>query len=275
MDNAITLVGGDGRSAWTAEYLRQRGFSVACCGVPGAPEQSLPKKIRTLILPFPAFQGELIRGQSAIPVRELLPSLQEGSRVYGGLLDAWAAEFGARGAHCCELYGSEPLTTANAALTAEGAISLAMENLPIALEGAKCLIIGFGRIGKLLAKKLSALGAQVAVSARSAADRAMAEAWGCSSQETGIYRRGLGQYDLIFNTVPREILSLAQLEQLSPQCLLVELASAPGGFSMEHCKNLGLNALAAPGLPGKYAPKTAGILYARSILEFPEGKDDP
>lgn len=275
MDHTITLVGGDARSTWAARYLRQQGRTVICCGVPGEGEQSLPREISTLILPFPAFQGELIRGVSAIPVRELLPSLQEGSRVYGGLLDAWAAEFGARGAHCCELYGSEPLTTANAALTAEGAISLAMTGLPIALEGAKCLIIGFGRIGKLLARKLSALGAKVTVSARGAADRAMAETWGCSSQETGIYRRGLGQYDLILNTVPREILDAAQLRQLSPECLLVELASAPGGFSMERCRALGLNALAAPGLPGKYAPRTAGILYARSILEFPEGKDDP
>lgn len=275
MDHTITLVGGDARSTWAARYLRQQGRTVICCGVPGEGEQSLPRKISTLILPFPAFQGELIRGVSAIPVRELLPSLQEGSRVFGGLLGAWAEEFGARGAHCCELYGAEPLTTANAALTAEGAISLAMANLPIALEGAECLVIGFGRIGKLLARKLSALGAKVTVSARSAADRAMAETWGCSSQETGIYRRGLGQYDLILNTVPREILNDAQLRQLSPECLLVELASAPGGFSTECCRSLGLNALAAPGLPGKYAPKTAGILYARSILEFPEGKDDP
>lgn len=274
MDNEITLVGGDKRSYWAAEYLRQQGVRLRCCGVPGEEEQPLPKRIRTLILPFPSFRGELICGASAIPLREVLPCLGEGSRVFGGLLQAWAAAFGERGAHCCELYGSEPLTTANAALTAEGAVSLAMEHLPVSLEGANCLVIGFGRIGKLLARKLSALGAKLCICARSPADRAMAAAWGFDSDETGVYRRGLSEYAVVFNTVPHEVLSPSQLEQLSKDCLLIELASAPGGFSLEVCKSLGLQSISAPGLPGRYAPKSAGILYARSILAFPEGEDD-
>ena len=275
MDNEITLVGGDLRSYWAAQYLRQQGMDVRCCGVPGEEGQVIPKTIRNLILPFPSFQGELIRGASAIPVRALLPSLGQGSRVFGGMLDPMAAVFHERGAHCCELYGSEPLTTANAALTAEAAVFLAMERLPIALEGTNCLVIGFGRIGKLLAQKLRSLGAEVCVCARNAGDRAMAEAWGCKSDKTGLYRRGLSDYAVIFNTVPRQILSSHQLEQLSKDCLLIELASAPGGFSLETCKALGLQSVAAPGLPGKYAPKTAGILYAQSILAFPEGEDEP
>lgn len=274
MDNEITLVGGDLRSHWAAWYLRKRGISLRCCGVPNQPEEALPRRIKNLVLPFPSFQGELIRGASAIPVRELLPALQEGSRVFGGLLGSWAEVFGERGARCCELYGAEPLTTANAALTAEAAVSLAMEQLPISLQGANCLVIGFGRIGKLLAGKLRALGAQVCVSARSAADRAMVQQWGLESDETGIYRRGLFHYDILWNTVPERILTSAQLAQLSADCLLIELASAPGGFSPETCADLGLRQIAAPGLPGKYAPKTAGILYARSILDFPEGKDE-
>ena len=275
MDNEITLVGGDKRSYWAAQYLRQQGMDVRCCGVPGEEGQVIPKTIRNLILPFPSFQGELIRGASAIPVRALLPSLGQGSRVFGGMLDPMAAVFHERGAHCCELYGSEPLTTANAAVTAEAAVFLAMERLPTALEGTNCLVIGFGRIGKLLAQKLSAMGARVCVSARSDGDCAMAEAWGCKSDKTGLYRRGLSDYAVIFNTVPRQILSSHQLEQLSKYCLLIELASAPGGFSLEACKALGLQSVAAPGLPGKYAPKTAGILYAQSILAFPEGEDEP
>ncbi|MBQ8587538.1 MAG: hypothetical protein IJ453_05575 [Oscillospiraceae bacterium] len=275
MDNEITLVGGDRRSFWAAEYLRQRGMQLHCCGVPGEEEQPLPKRIRTLILPFPSFRGELIRGASAIPLREVLPCLGEGSRVFGGLLQPWEAAFGERGACCCELYGSEPLTTANAALTAEGAVALAMEHLPISLEGANCLVIGFGRIGKLLARKLSALGAKLCICARSSADRAMAAAWGLDSEETGVYGRGLSHYAAIFNTVPQEILSASQLAQISRDCLLIELASAPGGFSQETCKALGLQSLSAPGLPGRYAPKTAGILYAKSILSFCEGEDAP
>lgn len=275
MDNEITLVGGDKRSYWAAQYLRQQGMDVRCCGVPGEAGQVIPKTIRNLILPFPSFQGELIRGASAIPVRALLPSLGQGSRVFGGLLEPMAAVFHESGARCCELYGTEPLTTANAAVTAEAAVFLAMERLSVALEGANCLVIGFGRIGKLLAQKLRSLGAEVCVCARNAGDRAMAEAWGCKADQTGVYHGGLSPYAVVFNTVPHEVLSPSQLAQLSPDCLLIELASAPGGYDPTVCSVLGLQHIAAAGLPGKYAPKTAGILYAQSILAFPEGEDEP
>lgn len=273
MDNEIILVGGDLRSHWAAWYLRKRGFALTTCGVPLEQEMPLPQHLQTVILPFPAFQGELIRGAAAIPVGELLWRLGEDSRVYGGLLGKWRGAFEGKGAHCYELYGAEPLTTANAASTAEGAIALAMEHMPITLQGARCLVIGWGRIGKLLSGKLRALDAQVTVTVRKAADRALAEAFGLLTDQTGEYLHGLSQFDLVFNTVPQEVLTPIQLARLNKACLLIELASAPGGFSPEDCGELGLRCIAAPGLPGKYAPKTAGILYAQSILEFPEGKD--
>lgn len=273
MEDELVLLGGDLRMHWAARELRRQGRAVITCCVPHEPEQPLPHRISTLVLPFPAFQGERIRGASTPGVKEILPALQPGSRVFGGLLEPWAAAFGERGAQCCELYGSEPLTTANAALTAEGAMALAMQHLPIALEGMHCLVIGFGRIGKLLARKLSALGAEVRVSARSASDRAMAEALGYGSEETGHYHHGLSAYELILNTVPHRILTASQLAGVREDCLLVELASQPGGIPRDSCEALGLSYLAAPGLPGSYAPKTAGILYARSILAGSEGKD--
>ena len=45
--------------------------------------------------------------------------------------------------------------------TAEGAIQLAMEELPITLHGARVLVIGYGRLGRVLADRLAGLKARV------------------------------------------------------------------------------------------------------------------
>ena len=44
--------------------------------------------------------------------------------------------------------------------TAEGAIQLAMEELPITLHGARVLVIGYGRLGRVLADRLAGLKAE-------------------------------------------------------------------------------------------------------------------
>ena len=268
MRHTIWVIGGDARSHWAAQALSASRFTVSTHDVPDEKSQILPDEIKIAVLPFPSFQGALIRGHSAVPMADLLNRLNCGSYVFGGLFGDWKGAITDRGAQAIDLYGSEPLSTANACLTAEGALQLAMENSPISLHGAKCLVIGYGRIGKCLAQKLCGLSADVTVAARKIADRSLAEAMGHLSDQTGIYLHGLQQYDFIWNTVPAEVLSSEQLEKISPNCLLLDLASRPGGFSPMRCQELGLHFCSAPGLPGRCSPKSAGILYAQSILSI-------
>lgn len=273
MTGSFLLAGGDTRSYWAARHLMDRGAEVSTSGVPGMPDTVFSNSIEYFVLPFPSFRGALLRGASAIPVEELLCRVKEGSQVFGGQFGPWREEFEKRGAQVCELYGSEPLTTANAVSTAEGAIALAMDHSPITLHGARCLVVGYGRVGKVLAQKLHALSAKVTVSLRKASDRALAEAFGLLTDESGVYLHGLSQFDFVFNTVAAQVFSPVQLAQFSKDCLLIELASLPGGMDKACCQELGLCCLEASGLPGKCAPKTAGILYANSILEWWEGKN--
>ena len=72
--------------------------------------------------------------------------------------------------------------TANAVPTAEGAVQIAMEELPITLHRARVLVLGFGRLGKLAAHRFAALGAKVSVAARKWADLAWAEAYGYGAE---------------------------------------------------------------------------------------------
>lgn len=260
------ILGGDERNRWAADHLRGVGHEVHTFGVPGCGDEPLPVCMERAVLPFPSFQGAALRGVSAIPIEEVLHRIGGGSTVFGGLIGAWAQALDHRKARVFDLYGSEPLTTANAVPTAEGAICLAKEHSPITLHGASCLVLGYGRVGKILAAKLQALSAHVTVALRKAADQALAEAQGLATDQIRVYSRGLTQYDFVFNTVPAEVLTGEQLSRLRKDCVLLELASAPGGFSRTQCEALGLTCCHAPGLPGRFAPKTAGILYARSIL---------
>lgn len=267
------LMGGDERSRYGAEHLEKQGFSVHSYGLPGRADAPLPETFERVILPFPSFQGALLRGRGAVPVEELLCRIGRGTQIFGGLMSAWKGQMEAQGGKVCDLYGAEPLTTCNAALTVEGAICLAIEKSPRGLLGANCLVLGFGRIGKLLAHRLQAFSSQVAVAARKEKDRALAETLGHLSDQTGQYLHGLEQFDFIFNTVPAPVISRQQLEKLNPCCLLVELASQPGGICPQDCAELGLTLIPAQGLPGRFSPKSAGALYAQSILDLTFGEE--
>ncbi len=264
----IWVLGGDARSRAAAQQLRLADCRVQTHGVPGMEDAPLPAHVQVAVLPCPAVSGDCLRGQRALPLESLLPLFNADSRVYGGLLGPWAARLRAQGAQVRDLWGTEPLRSVSAAATAEGAIALALRATPRLLPELPCLVIGFGRIGKLLALKLRALGATVTVAARQAGDRALAQALGLEATKTGEYAAGLARYALVFNTVPAPVLSPEQLRQLPPQCVLLELASAPGGFDREVCKALGLTTLYAPGLPGDWAPQSAGVCYVQSVLQL-------
>lgn len=266
MSHTIWVIGGDERSHWAAQALNTSRFPVFTHDVPEEDKTALPEEIEIAVLPFPSFQGALIRGHDAVPIADLLYRLRRGSHVFGGLFGDWKGAFADRGAYVHDVYGSEPLTTANACLTAEGALQLAMEQSPISIHGAKCLVIGFGRIGKCLAHKLNGLSAHVTAASRKPIDQALTEAMGYLSEQTGVYLHGLQKYNFIFNTVPAEVLNREHLQKISPECLLMDLASRPGGFSPLECQEQGLHFCTAPGLPGRCCPKTAGTLYAQSIL---------
>lgn len=269
----LWCIGGDRRMLYTVRALRENGRSVQTYGVPELDDAPLPERISLLVLPFPSFLGGTLRAQNAIDAEALVRRTGAGSAVFGGLFGQHRAAFEARGAEVIELYGSEPLTTENAVLTAEGAIGLAIAHSPFALHGAQCLVIGCGRIGKALAARLHALHTNVTVAARSAADLAYIEAGGMRAEKTGLYRHGLGDYRFVFNTVPATVLTREQLAAVSPDCLLLELASKPFGFSVADCRALGLHARSAPSLPASFAAASAGAAYADSILRALQARE--
>ena len=129
-----------------------------------------------------------------------------------GLLRQGGAGGGQRGAH-----------------TPRGAVQIALEQMPITLHGSRVLVIGFGRVGRAVAQRMAALGARVTVAARRYESLAWAQAIGYGAEKTGQLAGWLCGYDLVVNTVPALVLGEAELADLKPDCLVLDLASKPGG----------------------------------------------
>lgn len=170
----------------------------------------------------------------------------------------------------------EELAVANAVPTAEGALKLAIEKMPVTLFGSKMLITGFGRIAKILAKYLNALGADVTVACRKKSDMKWAEIFGCKTVDItrkSDFRKALANIDVIFNTVPAEVMTEKDFQKTKKQILYIELASK-NGLNPEAADKLGLSFTAASGLPGKTAPVTAGRIIAETIGNILKERSD-
>lgn len=245
----LTFIGGDCRMEAAQRTVAEAGISVS----------PWPSEICShLVLPLPAFLGDSVRGGPT--VAEVLEWIRPGMTVLGGMLGPHQQALEAAGATLLDYYEDEALVAANAEITAEAATALVMERLPVTLRNTRCLILGWGRIGQLLAKKLAALGAHVTVSARKSRDLGLISAMGYTPMEMP---PKLGQFQVIFSTVPVRLLERKQLMQTDPQCLLIELAAG-----MEPIQERPY--IRAAGLPGTYAPESAGVLIGKTILKLIE-----
>lgn len=237
------VVGGDMRQAKLAELLSDDGHTVHTYALEQAPEpvpalaeDSLEDAVLAdcVILPLPA-AGEEGRLNAPLSGRvttleDVMDALRPGQVVCAGKvtpeLTALAEKYDLR---LCDYFAREELAVANAVPTAEGAVQLAMEELPITLHRAKVLVLGFGRLGKLAAQRFAALGAKVTVAARKWSDLAWAEAYGYGTERIDRLEGWLCAYDLVVNTVPSRVLDGNCLADLRSGCLVIDLASKPGG----------------------------------------------
>lgn len=205
----------------------------------------------------------------AVQLEECLDYISADSAVLAGMVpDQVYVAACRRGIEIIDYYNREEFTILNAVPTAEGAVEIALRELPITLFGSICLITGFGRIAKALAKLLLAFGAKVRVVARSHSDLAWAKIMGCEAVHLSRLDLQLKDVDVLFNTVPAILLDEEKLSKLGRHSLVIDLASKPGGVDFETAATLGLKAVWALSLPGKVAPITAGEITLGTVFNI-------
>ena len=155
----------------------------------------------------------------------------------------------------------------NALPTAEGALLLAMQNRCDILCAAPVGVIGFGKVGRAVAKLFAAVVAEVVVFARREEIRIEIRdlgygAYGMDAAEA------MKRCSVLINTVPERILDEKTISYLSKDTFFLELASSPYGVDPDTVNASGVRYRIASGIPGRYFPKTAGIAVAKTVLHL-------
>lgn len=281
MKKRFAVLGGDQRQIHLARLLHSDGWDTVTWGLEkgGAPfgvplDHALDADI--IVLPLPVCRGDALN----LPLTDmelfcdrLWESLRPEQISLGGMTGSLAPRLQEEyGLELLDYYDREEVQIANAVSTAEGAVMRAMKETEETIQGSRCLIIGYGRIGKVLAHRLHGLGAEVTVAARKRSDLAWIGAYGCHAVRVDQLKSELSRFDLIFNTAPGMVLDADNLRSIKSDCVLMELASLPGGIDMGAVKELGLRAVVERGLPGKVAPLSAAVAIRDGIYHILEEK---
>lgn len=276
------VIGGDQRQAALADALAEDGHRVLAWAMDQGELSSRVERAADLegvgradcvILPLP------IRGEGDTLNAPLCPEthlledvftrLHPQQYLCGGRADSRTFTLAARYALTVHDYFTrEELAVSNAVPTAEGAVQIAMEEMGVTLHRCHALVLGYGRVGQLTAHRLAALGARVTVAARRYDALAWAEAYGHDTLRLGELSGYLCGFDLVVNTVPSRVLPRELLAQLKPGCLVIDLASKPGGVDFQGAAELGVRCVWALSLPGKVAPVSAGAAIRDTVYNM-------
>lgn len=245
-DHCFYLAGASPALLYARKALEHRG-----CDLAQEPEED----VTHLLLPAPGFEAPgMIRG--GLPLAPLLKKLPKNITVLGGSLDTPELD----GYRKADFLRDAMYLSQNAVITAHCAVKEMLNRLPVTAQDCPILVIGWGRIGKSLARLLAAMGARVSIATRKPEDRAMLHALGYGAVDTARLGANLMCYRVIFNTAPYPVLGEAQLRHCRPDCLKIDLASRPGIS--------GGDVVWARGLPGTDAPETSGRLIAATAIRL-------
>lgn len=283
METKFLILGGDGRFVNLSNILGNEGYNVK---VYGLDKKLLSKDVTisndlyqtindadVVIGPLPiSLDDETINITSLsekVNLVDIFKGISKNQIFFGGFISEKVHQLAnAYDINLIDYYDREELVILNCIPTAEGAIQIAMQELPVTIHDSKCLVLGYGRIGKILSKMLHGIGAKVYVEARKLSDLAYIQSFGYEGIHINDLAQNINSFDIIFNTIPSLILDKKFLKKVNTNCLIIDLASKPGGIDFEAAKDFGIKAIWALSLPGKVAPYTAGNIIKNTIFNI-------
>lgn len=287
MNKVISIIGGDLRIVKLIEILIRDDFKVYSYGNENAEELTESENfIRCRSIKELVDSASIIMGpmplsidkkslsapfsEEKIDIDTLIEEMKNKNKTFiaGKILDDVAEKLQKRNITYIDLLKREELTVLNTISTAEGTIQLAMEETQRTIHGSKILVMGFGRVGKVLAKMLSGIGADVSCEARKDSDIAWIKAYGYTPVHLSELENKLGEYDIIINTIPFLILDENRLNYIKKDCTIIDLSSNPGGVDRKAAREKNLKAIWALSLPGKVAPLTSAQFMQETLYHI-------
>lgn len=280
----FAVIGGDMRNVYLADLLRKDYQYVEIYGLE---KSGKPWALKNSPLDFVLEGARVVVGgipllsdnnyltmplsREKLSFSELFEKIPEGAHMVAGrIIDSVKEQLNQKGVKCTDLLDREEMAVLNAVPSAEGAVHILLQELPMTLLGSRILIVGFGRIGKVLARLLKGFGADVWAAARKYSDIAWIEAQGYKPVPMHQLARYVSDMDAIVNTAPAPVITREILQKARTDCFLLDLASAPGGIDFKSAEAFGFKVMWALSLPGKIAPLTAGDIIRRTIYNILE-----
>lgn len=282
MINKISIIGGDLRIVKLAEMLVEEGAEVFTYALENAEMQEDVNKCNSLeetiekadivLGPIPfSSNNKLINSpfsDEKIDVENLLNMLSGKTLIAGSIKPDVLDVAKEKNIKTIDILKREELSVLNAISTAEGTIKIAIEETQKNLHGSNILVMGFGRIGKVLSNMLKGIGAKVSCEARKTSDLAWIKAYGYEPIPIANLKENLHRFDIIINTIPYIILDKDNLENIKRDALVIDVASNPGGVDREAIKEQKIKFIWALSLPGKVAPVTSAEFIKETLYNI-------
>ena len=282
MKKSISVVGGDLRIVKLIEMLVSDGYTVYTYGLEQAEEllslenvemcptvEEVIAASEVVIGPIPVTSDRrnlsMPFSNVKLPIEEFVSKVNCRALIAGTLFEEQKKVLEEKNVKYIDVLKREEFTVLNTIATAEGTIQIAMEETQKTVHGSKVLILGFGRIGKVLAKMLDGIGAKVYCEARKNEDISWIKAYGYEPIYLNELNENLGKFDIIINTIPFQILDNERLDLVKKDAVLIDVASNPGGIDRKAAKEKDLKVIWALSLPAKVAPLTSAAYIKETI----------
>lgn len=221
-----------------------------------------------IFCPIPFSKDGKIVNNSNITIDELINNIKNTNKrlITGAIKEDVINKLKENNIDVIDIMEYEEFAIKNAVATSEGAIKKAIEMTDITLNKSNILILGFGRIGKCLARNLEGFGANIYCEARKNKDIALIQSMGYNEVDLDNLDDVLSQMDIIFNTISHMILNNKRVKLLKKSACVIDLASVPGGVDFEELARREINTNWYLAVPSKDSPYSAA-LYIKETLE--------
>lgn len=276
MKNNILILGGDRRQLYLAKKLEGKNYNIEIYGFGETTNKfKVSKSLKEgfenndiVILPMPVTRNNIVLNTPlndfCITLKEVYENIKEKHYIFGGMLNQ---EFFDITDKIFDYFVSEEFLLKNAFLTAEATLEIIISSTPYSIFSSDVLILGYGRIGKILSEFLKNLGANVTACMRKEVDFALCDIKGIKTLDYSSLSNDINEFRIIINTVPELVIDEKIVEKISDDVFLIDVSSKKGGCDFEALNKRKIRYIHALGLPGKYSPETSGDIISDVIIK--------
>jgi dipicolinate synthase subunit A len=283
----MVIVGGDVRQIEVAKIISDKGAKVSLVGFTQVSDDRIEKikcgfkeidysQVDAILVPVSGLDHEgkveaRYSDEEISLTKKNLENTPEHCVIYTGVNTPFLTKLmETTGRKVIPMFARDDMAILNSIPTAEGTLKVAIEHTDFMIHGSKVMVLGYGRVGKTIARLFDAVGAKVLAGARKEADLARIIEVGLTPFQLKDLGDEVNNVDICINTIPHMMLTPEVLDKMDRNTLIIDVASKPGGTDFEYAKEKGIKALLELGIPGKVAPKSAGAIIAKVLIDVLE-----